>query len=211
MTEIAAYWPQLLLAWSILFVGVISPGPSVALILGVAVRDGRDKALITVAGIATASLVLALATALGVAALFAHMADAVFLLRIIGGTYLLYLAYKSFRTAITLPPMTLDMRPHGSPARVAVMGFALQMSNPKALFFWLAVASAGGIGDAPMPVIAIFVLGAFLNSLIGHGAYALLLSLNPVRAGYIAARRWIETALGGVFAILGYRLLAERG
>ncbi|MFV1494576.1 MULTISPECIES: hypothetical protein [Phaeobacter] len=38
MTE---YLPQLALAWSIQFMGVISPGPGIMLILSVAMNQGR--------------------------------------------------------------------------------------------------------------------------------------------------------------------------
>ena len=34
------YLPQLLLAWSIQWMGIVAPGPSVALILGVATKRG---------------------------------------------------------------------------------------------------------------------------------------------------------------------------
>lgn len=209
MDYLAPYLPHLLLAWSIQFVGVISPGPSVALILGVAVRDGRTPALAVAGGIASASLVLAVATVLGLAALFAQGAGAMTLVRIIGGLYLLFLAYRAFRRAITLPPLDLGSNDQGSVPRLILAGFLLQLTNPKTLFFWMAVAATGGVGDAPLPVIAVFVLGAFVNSFLGHGTYALMLSAAPFRAGYMAARRWIDTCLGGFFAYAGYRLMME--
>ena len=40
---LSEYLPQLMLAWSILLVGVLSPGPSVMLILGVAMDQGRAR------------------------------------------------------------------------------------------------------------------------------------------------------------------------
>ncbi|MGK7654956.1 hypothetical protein ACSQ76_21965 [Roseovarius sp. B08] len=47
MTE---YLPQLALAWSIQFMGVISPGPGIMLILGVAMSQGRLASMITAFG-----------------------------------------------------------------------------------------------------------------------------------------------------------------
>ena len=43
----ADYLPQLFLAWSIQTMGVLSPGPSVALIIGVATGQGRLPSLVT--------------------------------------------------------------------------------------------------------------------------------------------------------------------
>jgi threonine/homoserine/homoserine lactone efflux protein len=62
------YMPQLLLAWSIQAMGVLSPGPSVMLILGVATGKGRLPAVTTAFGVACGSIVLSSATAISSAA-----------------------------------------------------------------------------------------------------------------------------------------------
>lgn len=207
MTE---YLPQLLLAWSIQLTGVIAPGPSVALILGVATTQGRLPSLVTAFGVACGSIVLSLATVLGVAVIFAQMADLMTLVRLIGAGYLFWLAFGAFRKAIEPPPLKLETGTRRSAWRAGLSGFVLQVSNPKAILFWLAIASIGGTGDAPWPVVALFVAGAFVNSFAGHGGYALLLSSMPVRRAYGRTRRWIEAALGGFFAYAGFRLATER-
>ncbi|MEM8788953.1 MAG: LysE family translocator [Pseudomonadota bacterium] len=203
--------PQLLLAWSIQLTGVISPGPSVALILGVAAGQGRGPALITALGIGCASIVLSLATVLGLAALFAQAADLMTLVRFIGAGYLAWLAYGAFRKAMAPPALSAARVAPRSAARLALAGFALQVSNPKAIFFWLAVASVGGVGAAPIPVIALFLLGAFINSTVGHGAWALVLSAGPMRRAYARGRAWIEGSLGVFFAVAALRLATSRG
>lgn len=83
----------------------------------------------------------------------------------------------------------------------------MQISNHKAIIFWLAIAALGSLEGAPLPVLVVFVAGAFINSLAGHGGYALLLSSGPVRRGYLRARGWIEGALGTFFAFASYKLL----
>ncbi|MDQ2632147.1 MAG: hypothetical protein M3Y78_00235 [Pseudomonadota bacterium] len=57
--QIAEYLPQLLLAWSIQAMGILSPGPSVALILGVATSRGRLPSVVTALGVSCGSIVLA--------------------------------------------------------------------------------------------------------------------------------------------------------
>ncbi|MBO6903053.1 MAG: LysE family translocator [Rhizobiaceae bacterium] len=193
------YLPQLLLAWSIQLTGVISPGPSVALIMGVATSRGRVPSVVTAFGVACGAVVLATATVLGIAVVFAQVSGVMTVIRITGAAYLVWLAYKAFRTAATPPVLKLaEVRPL-SVWRTALAGFLLQITNPKAIVFWLAVASVGGIGDAPASIAVLFIAGAFVNSFAGHGGYALLLSSAPVRAGYQRTRRWIEGALGCFF------------
>lgn len=202
----AEYLPQLMLAWSIQFMGVISPGPGVMLILGVATNQGRLPSLVTALGIACASIILSTATVLGLAALMAEMGDLMTYVRLIGAGYLAWLAYKAFRTAALNPEPSMKLHSVSGAWRSGLTGFALQLSNPKAILFWLAVASVGGVGNAPISVVLVFVAGAFVISFAGHGGYALILSSEPIRRGYFRARRWVETGLGCFFLFAGFKL-----
>ena len=204
------YLPQLLLAWSIQWMGIVAPGPSVALILGVATRQGRLASLVTAFGVACGSIVLALATVLGIAIVFAQIADLMLLVRIVGAGYLLWLGWCAFRKAVHPPELQLDTPSRGTALRAGLSGFLLQISNPKAIMFWLAIASLGGTGDAPWPVTALLVAGAFVNSFAGHGGYAILLSSQPFRSTYRRGQRWIEGALGGFFVFASFKLATQR-
>jgi len=204
------YMPQLMLAWSIQLMGVLSPGPSVVLILGVATSQGRLPSLITAFGVACASIVLSTATVLGITAIFAQMADLMTIIRLVGAAYLFWLACKAFRNLAVPPSLDLEEAPQKSAWRSGLAGFGLQLSNPKAIFFWLAVASVGGIGDAPLSAVLIFVAGAFVNSFVGHGGYALLLSSKPVRHVYSRFRRWVEGALGCFFLFASFKLATAK-
>jgi threonine/homoserine/homoserine lactone efflux protein len=207
---VADYLPQLLLAWSIQTMGVLSPGPSVMLILGVAMGRGRLPALVTAFGVACGSIILSSATVLGITVIFADIAGVMTAIRLIGAAYLLWLAWKAFQNALNAPELNLKQAKPGSAWRAGLSGFLLQISNPKAIFFWLAIASVGGVGDAPAHVVALFVGGAFVNSFVGHGGYALLLSSGPVRRLYFRFRRWIDAALGSFFVFAVYTLAISR-
>ena len=204
------YLPQLLLAWSIQAMGILAPGPSVMLILGVATGRGRLPAVVTAFGVACGSIILASATVLGITAIFAEVATLMTAIRFIGAAYLLWLAWKAFRNAINAPELHMRQVRSVSAWRAGLNGFTLQITNPKAILFWLAIASVGGVGNAPAYVIAIVIAGAFVNSFIGHGGYALLLSSGPVRRVYFRFRRWVEAALGGFFAVASYTLATSR-
>ena len=206
---IADYLPQILLALSIQTMGVLSPGPSVMLILGVATARGRAPALATAFGISCGSIVLAGSVVLGIAILLAEIAHAMTVMRIVGGLYLFWLAYKAFSRAVNPPPLELHVVATKSAVRTAFGGFLLQVTNPKAIAFWLAIAAVGGVGHAPAPVIVLFVALAWLNSFVGHAAYALLLSASPVRALLVRFRSWVEGALGCFFVFAGYKLLTS--
>ena len=204
------YLPQLMLAWSIQAVGILSPGPSVALILGVATSRGRLPSLVTAFGVACGSIVLSVATIIGLTAILAQVAELMTVLRWVGAAYLAWLAFRAFRNAASAPKLAVEPVGRASAWRTGLAGFALQVSNPKAIMFWLAIASLGGVGDAPLPVVVLFVAVVFLNSFVGHGAYAVLLSSAPARSAYGRARRYIESGLGCFFLFAGFKLATTR-
>jgi len=207
---IAEYLPALFMAWSIQLVGVASPGPSVALILGVATAQGRTPALAMCLGIGCASIVMSIATVVGLAALFSQFANVMLVVKFIGSAYLLWLSYGAFRRALNPPDLAVASVPRRSHFSQALNGFVIQLSNPKAIFFWIAIAGIGGLAAAPLPVVALFVAGAFVNSTLGHGAWALLLSAGPFRRLYARARARVEGALGCFFAFAAFQLATVR-
>lgn len=202
MADIAPYLPGFIAAYAILLVGASSPGPSVAMLIGIATGQGRTPALVATLGIALGSMTINVLTMLGVGLILSQAAWAMSLLRVVGGAYLLYLAYGAFRKAMHPSAIQTIDSDRRAPLRHFMAGYLLQVTNPKAIAFWLAIASIGAVEGAGAAVIALFVMGAFLISFVCHGAWAVALSLSPIRAAYIAGRRWIESALGCFFCWL---------
>jgi len=206
MTELLTYLPGILAAYAILFVAASSPGPSVAMLIGVATSEGRTPALLATLGIATGSVCLNILTMLGVGLILSQTAWAMTALRIVGALYLLWLSYGAFRKAMNPPDFRLLTTERQSHMRHFLTGYLLQVTNPKAVAFWLAIASIGATTGASAPIVALFILGAFVISFACHGAWAVALSAAPVRAAYAKARRWVEVALGAFLAFAAFRL-----
>ena len=210
MTDLAPFLPGFMAAYAILLVGASSPGPSVAMLIGVATSQGRAPAMMATLGIATGSLTINLLTMLGVGLILSQAAWAMSLLRVIGAAYLLYLAYGAFRKVLnppTLQPFEARIR---SSARHFATGYLLQVTNPKAIAFWLAIASIGAVEGAGPGIVLLFIAGAFAISFSCHAAWALALSLAPVRRAYAGGRRWIEAGLGTFFVFAAYKLATDR-
>lgn len=206
MTEITLYLPGIIAAYSILLVGASSPGPAVAMLLGISTSQGRQQALITSLGIAAGSMTINILTLLGIGLLLSEAAWAMTALRLIGSAYLIWLAWGAFRKAVHPPSVTVA---HVTPKPASVLfwqGYLLQVTNPKAIAFWLAIASVGAVTGASPAIIATFVAGAFVISFLAHGAWAVMLSTKPVRLAYSRARRWIEAGLGTFFVFAAYKI-----
>lgn len=206
MTEILTYLPGFIAAYSILFVAASSPGPAVGMLIGIATSEGRSPALMATLGIALGSTTINILTILGVGLILSQIAWGMSALRIIGAIYLLWLAYGAFKKAINPPKFQTQMSPRQAPLKHFLTGYLLQVTNPKAIAFWLAIASVGATKGADISIVALFVAGAFFISFTCHGAWAVALSANPIRTAYAKARRWIEGALGAFFSFAAYKL-----
>ena len=210
MDWLMPYLPAYVAAYSIQIVGVMSPGPAVALLLGIGAEQGRPAALTAAFGIAVGAGMLALATAMGLGLLVQQVAWAGPLLRYLGAAYLAWLAWKSCKKALAPPQVRVTGVKQRQPlARLFLIGLGLQLTNLKALVFWMAAVSAGPAQGAPLAVLLVFALGGMLLSLAGHGFYAVILSSRPVRHAYNRARRWIEGALGIFLGAMALRMATE--
>lgn len=210
METLLPFLPGFLAAYGILFVAASSPGPAVAMLLGISMGQGRRAALVAALGIASGSAIINIATLIGVGLLLQQAAWAMTALRFLGAAYLLWLAWGAFRKAAAPPQVEARTLPRRSPARVFAAGFALQVTNPKAIVFWLAIAAVGATRGGDASIVALFIAGAWLVSFTCHGAWALILSAAPVRAAYQGGRRYIEGALGAFFTFAAFKLATSR-
>ena len=210
MDALLPFLPAFAVAIGILFVGASSPGPAVAMLMGLSLSQGRRVALTACLGIATGSATINILTILGVGLVLSQMAWAMTILKILGAAYLTWLAVAAFRKAAHPPPPPTAMVRAMPAHRAFAVGYALQVTNPKAIAFWLAIAALGATQGAPLWIVAVFVAGLWLVSFGCHAAWAVALSAAPVRAAYGRARAWIEGALGAFFLFAAAKLLTAR-
>lgn len=212
MQDIAFYLPGIFLAYSAFLLGISSPGPNVLAILGTSMGVGRSSGLALAMGIAIGSFTWALLTVFGLSALLASYASALIIIKLFGGLYLLWLAYKAFKSAAAAHDIDTKELAGGQRSHLGYFkrGYIIQMTNPKAALSWIAIISLGLQKDAPLWVAVAIVLGTFILSVTIHALYAIAFS-TPVMVGiYSRSRRAIQTVLGTFFAFAGLKLLLSR-
>jgi threonine efflux protein len=204
---------HLLLVFTAYIVGAASPGPSNMRIMGVAMHQGRKPALMLAAGVISGSFFWGSMAATGVSAILLKFAEALFVLKIVGGAYLLFLALKAGRSALTSDEKiekTLAAAPAISGFGLYRRGLLMHLTNPKALLGWIATMTLGLGPQATTETVAIILAGCAVLSITIFCGYAIVFSTAPMIQGYRRARRWIEGTLALVFGAAGFKLLFSR-
>ena len=211
MEQISEYLPGILLAYSAFLLAIVSPGPNFLAVIGTSMSAGRSSGVALAIGVAFGSLTWAMLTVVGLTALLTLYASALTAIKIFGGLYLLWLAYKSFRSAasrveLKTQDMPEDKRPFSG---FMLKGYLVQLTNPKAALAWIAIISLGMQNGAPLWVAVTIVLGTFALSVLVHVLYAIAFSTPVMVRLYSRARRGIQFTLGSFFAFAGIKLLTR--
>ena len=199
---------QVLLAYSVYVVAVASPGPSNLAIMGIAMNQGRRAALQFAAGVGGGSFFWALLAALGLSARLARYAQALGGVKMMGGLYLLWLAYRAACSALR---HTRPAAPVGETRQAGwqlyLRGLGLHISNPKAILSWLSIVAIALPGGASPGAALQVVAGCMGLGVLLFGGYALAFSTALARRVYAAVRRWFDAALAALFGTAGTQLL----
>lgn len=212
MPDVSSYLPVIWPAYMAYLITVLSPGPANFAIMGTAISQGRRAGLIIALGIFCGSLTWGVSAALGLAALLRTYAFALEIIKIVGGLYLIYLAWKAYKSARTADAGLVGgaTRTDYTARQLWLRGYAIHITNPKAIFGWLAIMSLGLPADAP-PSMVLLMLGIFsTSSFVIFMGYALLFSTRHALRVYKSARRWIEGTMAVFYSIAGIKLLTSR-
>ena len=200
----------LFLAWTILAAGLFGPGPNNLALAQVSTTQGRPEGVQMALGLALGGMIWLTAGVLGLAALLSASSAGTSVLRVAAATYLLWLAFRSFRFALNPPPPSVigaSLPRH----RMVMRGATLSLTNPKSAMMWLSVAALG-LGHDPPPAVAVtLIAGAAVLALGGHLTYALAFSSAPVSTVYGRWQRWIQGLFGLFLCYAGIQILLARG
>ncbi|WP_206951599.1 LysE family translocator [Trinickia acidisoli] len=198
---------NLLLAYAAYFVGTASPGPSNLAIMSIAANSGRKAALAFALGVISGSMFWATVATVGISAALIAYSHFIVAIKIFGGLYLLWLAFKSGRTALSMSVASSSKTDRPTTLKSLYMkGVLLHLTNPKAVLVWVSIValssnSSGAAHGAVIPGCAIIGCSVF-------SGYAFLFSMDSARRLYARTRRALEGCLAVVFGIAGLRLLA---
>lgn len=187
-----------------------SPGPSTMAIAAASMKSGRKFGLALASGVSTGSLTWSVAAAFGLGAVMLANAWIFEVIRYCGAGYLLYLAFKSARSALKPGELEPKGGVYVSLKRAYGNGLGLHLTNPKAILFFGSLYAVGvPAQSSPQSLATVIVAVAAQSFLVFHG-YALLFSSAPMIKGYMRLRRWFEGIFAIAFGAAGLKILTAR-
>ncbi|MEH6521316.1 LysE family translocator [Sulfitobacter sp.] len=186
-----------------------SPGPATLAIAGTSMASDRASGLSLALGITTGSLIWSVSAALGLGAIMLANAWIFEVIRYFGAAYLMYLAYKSARSAISSKEINVKSMT-GNKRTLFTKGLLLHVTNPKAILFFGSLYSLGVPAGSSFQDLVIVISAVGIQSfLIFHG-YALLFSSKAMTRLYLRLRRWFEGAFAIGFGAASFKILTAR-
>jgi len=171
---------------------------------------GRAAGLAVAAGIVCGSAFWGIAAALGLSALMLANAWLVEILRYVGGAYLLYLAFKAMKSALSDKPVAAAKAKRGDYGALYIKGLLLHLTNPKAILGWGALFAVIVPPTSSPDVVARTFLALISVSATVFFGYALLFSMGAFVRGYQKMRRWFEVTFALLFGAAGLKILTTR-
>lgn len=187
--------------------GAMSPGPSFVLVARTSVARSRADGLAMALAMGVGGVLFAVLALAGVQVVLATVPMLYGILKVLGGVYLVYLAWVLWRHAAE--PIELAKTATSS-RRAFWLGLATQVSNPKTAVVYASVFVSLLPKEMPLWAMLVLPLVIFCIEAGWYSIVALALSSPAPAAAYLRWKRWIDRAAGGVMGLLGVKLVFTR-
>ena len=116
----------------------ISPGPDNVFVLMQSVIYGKKYGLATILGLMTGCIIHTIFLAIGISSIIKDNNNIFLGIKLFGAVYLLYLAYKVYRSSSVISVSTKKIEKK-TPFQLYKIGFIMNVLNPKVTIFFLAL------------------------------------------------------------------------
>jgi len=195
----------------VLLIGAMSPGPSFLVVAQHALVKSRAHGIATAIGTGLGVAVFAMLASVGVTTLIEKIPTAYLVLKLIGGVYLLYLAYRIWSGASEpIGQAVSDQATSGSTIRSITIGLITQLSNPKTALVIAGIFAAFVPADPPANT-ALLVSGmAFVIDFSWYAVVAIVLSTQRTRGFYQRAKLGFDRTAAIFLGAVGLRLIISK-
>lgn len=192
---------------------VATPGANVLLTINTALHYNRKLAMFSAFGVSTSVLLWSLFGSSGLVILFSHFPELFSFMKVIGGSYLLYLGIRQI--LLTRKTNRLDgdikdcesMLP--SNRKVFMSAFITSILNPKTGFFVVSLFSVSMPENIDTPMIIAIMLTMSSITLCWHMFLATAFSHRSAKSVYARISGVMDYVTGGLFTLFGIKVMVS--
>ena len=199
----------LIIITSVHLLAAASPGPDFVLVSQQTLSNGKRAGLLCSIGIALGLSVHILYSAFGLAAVIANSSSALWLIKLLGGTYLIYLGINGLRAKARRGEATTAVA-NQTALKTIGLGFLCNALTPKAPIYFISLFTIVLSQNTPVQHLLIYGIWMMVLQFAWFSFLTLLLSRPMVTDRFQALGHWIDRVAGGAMLLLGIKVLVSR-
>jgi len=197
----------LLLVTVIHTLAAASPGPDFVLVSQQTLVNGKKAGLLCSLGISLGLSIHIVYSVFGLATVIANSADLLWIIKILGGSYLIFLGWKGVRAKPVNTKMKGRLIKKYSSLKYIGTGFVCNALNPKAPIYFVSLFTLVLSSDMPLYQLAVYGVWIMIIQLAWFSLLASLLSYPKVSRVFRRAGHWLDRILGGTMMLLGMKVI----
>jgi threonine efflux protein len=197
----------LVAVFAVFIPALILPGPDFVGVVRSSLTRGTTAGLLTALGVTIGLGMYATLSLLGLSAVLVKYQWLTWVVRVLGGAYLVYLGIRLLRAK----PGKLEDAAAQGPLRgnAFLFGFFVTLTNPKAVVLFTSVFATAVTASTPHWLMALMIGITMASALAWYSIVSLFMSSGPVMRRFQNARHWIERVAGASFVLIGGRIIAD--
>lgn len=202
---------EYLFLWAIagvLLVGAMSPGPSFMVVAQNALAKSRRHGVATAVGTALGVALFAVLASFGVTTILERVPNLYVVFKLIGGAYLLFLAYRIWSVSKQQLMVPSDYsKTESTLFRAFVTGLITQTSNPKTALVIAGIFAAFVPEQSPPYSAVLVAIIAFVIDFSWYAVVAISLSTTRSRGLYQRSKTVFDRIAAVFLGLVGARLI----
>jgi len=189
-----------------LLIGSMSPGPSFLIVAQAAMSKSRADAIAISIGMGTGAAIFALLACIGLYVVLENVPWMYAFLKIAGGLYLCYLAYKIWKSSKIQSHDEVEKNSVHGVFKSFLLGLITQISNPKTAIVFGGVFAAFLPSEVPAYSYVILCVLSFVVDTAWYIIVAVALSTKKAQNTYLKHKKKISQAASGFIGFMGLKL-----
>ncbi len=203
------FWQGFTIVTFVHLLAAASPGPDFALVTRQSLLHGRTAGVLTSLGISLGLAIHILYSAAGLAVVVTHSVEWMVVVKLTGGSYLIYLGIKGLRAKHRSADdnQEIQLATNNSAFRMISTGFFCNALNPKAPVYFLSLFTVILSPGIPLPNLAIYGVWIMVLQMLWFTSLACLFTKPAIRQRVVKFGHWIDRTFGVVMLALGLQVL----